>query len=320
MKRKVIDMHGDLFSHFTVAGLKGEEQIFKKHHLENFRKGSVYLSVFNVWIDDEREGINERAMQILSYGAKEIINNQDILNPVYRYDDIQDNDKVNFIIGLEGIDYLKNAEEIYALYQYGVRLISLTWNHSNNFAASITDANDFGLTDEGRKAIKIMNDLGIIIDISHLSDNSALEILEISTKPVIASHSNVRNIANHKRNLSDELIKKVAASGGIIGMNAYPAFIADNQDEKNIKGLVKHIDYLKELVGIEHLAFGFDFMDYLSDDATAFLEEAPYAKDLQNHKDIGSLINELIEQGYSEDEVDKITNANALRIIKEIIK
>ncbi|MDF9866952.1 membrane dipeptidase [Bacilli bacterium PM5-3] len=321
MEYKVIDLHGDLFSHFNGKGLEGEEGIFKKYHLDNFKKGNVYFSVFNIWLDDENKPKRQLAEEIITNGAKEILNNQDIFNQVRNYDDINENGKINFFVGLEGLDYLSSADELYPLYMYGARLAGLTWNHSNKFASSITDANDQGLSDEGRKAIKIMNELGMIVDISHLSDKAALEILDISNAPVIASHSNVRNLSPHHRNVTDEMIKKIAGTGGVIGMNAYPAFVSENPTEKNVEGLIKHIDYIKELVGIDYIAFGFDFMDYLSDDATgSFIEGSPFMEDLKNHSYIMNLVHALENHGYSVAEINKITHENALRVIKTVLK
>ncbi|MEG0283945.1 MAG: membrane dipeptidase [Erysipelotrichales bacterium] len=318
MKDFVVDLHGDLFSHFKKDGLDGGTNTFKTYHLDNFKEGNVGLSLFNIWIEDFENAKNE-FKDIIRYGSKEIVNNRDVLNQVNKYDDIVDN-KINYIIGAEGLDFMEEVEDIYSLYQYGVRLVSLTWNNTNKYCSSITNDVDCGLSDKGRQVIEIMKILNMIIDISHLSNKAALEILEDSSYPIIASHSNVRNLASHKRNLSDELIKKVAATNGVIGMNSFPLFISDNEEKKNVQGLVEHINYIKDLVGIEYVAFGFDFMDYLDDEATSFIEGSSYTDDLKNHSMINNLIVELEKQGYTNEEIQMIKQDNALRVIKDIIK
>ncbi len=318
---KIFDGHGDLFADFTVEQKKGSLDVFNKKHLDNFRIGNVNFAVFNVWIDDETVSNVQRAIDLLSYGIKEIYECEN-LKLVTKYQDFDFNDsRVQFIIGLEGIDYLNDPVHIYALYQYGVRLIGLTWNHTNEFATSVTDSNDNGLSEKGIEAVRIMEKLGIVIDISHLSDKSASMVLDIAKGPVIASHSNVRNICGHKRNLSDELIKRVAASGGVIGMNSYPVFVSDNEDEKTIAGLIKHVDYIRDLVGIDYISFGFDFMDYLGDDALgSFIEGSPFMKDLKNQGDVMKLVNGLIDAGYSASDIEKITHKNMFRVLENVMK
>lgn len=319
----VIDLHGDLYSHFTRARMNNEVDIFKRYHLKNFEKGNVKFGIFNIWIDDETIDSKTRIVDILTYASQEVLENKEILNQVYSKDDFNKLEpaKVNFMIGLEGLDYLDNANQIYLMYALGARLISLTWNNNNIFASSCTSQVDSGLTLEGFKAVEIMNDLGIIIDISHLSDKSSFDLIQSSRYPVIASHSNVRSICDKPRNLSDELIIAIAKSGGVIGMNAYPNFVSNDSSLADNDYLISHILHIKHLVGIDYIALGFDFMDYLADDAlTSFIEGSPYMGDLKNHADIQTLINRLFEVGFTEMEVKKIAYKNAARVINAVLK
>lgn len=316
---KVFDCHGDLFAHFTYKQQEGETNVFKKYHLDNFKKGNINFGVFNIWIDYEAIPCKQRAKEIMSYGIKEVFESDEI-EMIYKYDQFDMNsDKVQFILGLEGIDYLDNAEEIYMMYQYGARLISLTWNHNNKFATCIKGEVDNGLTDEGKKAIKIMDELGIVIDISHLSDKSAREILELSKNPVIASHSNSRTVCNHPRNLPNDIIKLIAKSGGVIGMNSYVEVVGEVKEDWNIQQLVKHVDYIKNLVGIDHIALGFDFMDYLVGSPSEFITDVEFMDDLKNQSDVQLLVKELFNSGYTDEEVEKICYKNMFRVLEQII-
>ncbi len=314
---KVYDLHGDLFYHFTDLQKQGESEVFKKYHLDNFAKGNVELSVFNIWIDDE-VNTKEKFIDSLVYGSKELLNSE-YLNKVLKLGDI-DSDKINYIIGLEGVDYLSSADELYFLYEYGVRLIGLTWNYNNAFAHAQSKNPKLGLTSEGIRLIKLMNELGMIIDVSHLSDKSLSDILEISSSPVIASHSNCRTLCGSKRNLTDEQIIAIAKTSGVIGMNSYPSFVDEDKDKQTLDRLVDHIDHIVSLVGVEYVALGFDFLDYLTDtSATDVLTGIPYLNGLKNHSEIGNLIDKLYERNYSKEQIEKITHKNALRVFKEVL-
>ncbi len=318
---KVFDCHSDLFTHFTVRRKLGETDVFKKYHLHNFNKGSVKFGVFNVWIDDESMCPRKRFDEIMAYGLKEVYDSN-YLKMIYKYDDFNINsDSVQFILGLEGIDYLESPKELYTMYQLGVRLVSLTWNNNNRFATSITSKIDNGLTNEGKEAISIMNDLGIVVDVSHLSDKSAKEIIQLSKSPVIASHSNARIICNHPRNLSTELIKMIAASNGVIGINSYTEMVSTNKSEQNLDTLINHIDYIRDLVGIDYIALGFDFMDYLIEDSPSqFLNDITFMKDLKNQSDVQMLVEKLKNGGYNKEEIEKICYKNILRVLKHVLK
>lgn len=315
---KVIDLHCDMLTHLGSERLKQKQNIFKNKHLNNFKQGEIYLSVFNLWLDEHTTDYESQAKLLVENALLELNDNLDCLNKVENANQIVEN-KINYILGIEGLDFLNCAIDLIDYYQQGFRLVSLTWNNDNKYAASIKTKNDYGLTKEGVKLVKMMNELNMIIDISHASDKSAKQILQLSTKPVIASHSNVQQIASHPRNLNDELIRMIAKSNGVIGLNAYPAFIAEQDKDKNLPYLLKHIAYLKQLVGIEYIALGFDFMDFLSDESLEFLEAKPYLDNFKNQSYLNLLLEELKKANYSQFEIDQITHLNALRVFKEIL-
>lgn len=315
---KIFDAHGDLFAHFTYKQQSGETNVFKNYHLDNFEKGEVNFGVFNVWIDNESSSNKQRAKEVLSFGMKEVLESNDI-KMIYNFDEFDLESKtIQFILGLEGIDYLDNAEELYMMYQLGTRLISLTWNNNNNFATSIASEVDNGLSEEGIKAVKIMDELGIVIDISHLSDKSAREILNISKNPIIASHSNARAICNHGRNLPDDIIIAIAKSGGVVGINSFFKFVSTKSSEWNVENLITHIDYIKDLVGIDYIALGFDFLDYLDEVSDDNINPI-YIEGLKNHSDAQGIVKALINRGYSEEEVEKICYKNIFRVLEQVL-
>lgn len=320
MNNYFIDLHCDLCSHFDQKIKNKEYDIFRKYNLDNFIKGNVLLSVANIWIDEQLyPNTKTQAIDIMINSAKEYYENKDILNIVLDYKDIVYDKRINLLIGLEGLNYLEKATDIYFMYQYGARLASITWNNSNIFAASITDSNDFGLTNEGVKLVKLMNQLKMIIDISHLSDKASLKVLEISNQPVIASHSNSRVVCNHKRNITDEIALKIKATNGVIGLNSYPGFVSEEDHKKNIDGLLDHLDYFKKLVGIDYISFGFDFMDFLNDDGYGYEIGSSYLNDLKNQSKLNDLVLAMEKRGYTKEEINKVSYLNALRVFKEIL-
>lgn len=316
-KIPIFDMHCDLLTHFALKGCIEKGPIFEKYHKENFDRGNIKYTLLNCWIDSDKISKKDRFNEIMMYSMKELYNNEYIQIVRNSSDLFSKTNKVKGILGLEGLDYLNNSIEMYTMFQLGVRLVSFTWNHDNDFAFSHKSQGK--LTSEGRKLVKICNELGIVIDISHLNDESALEILQLSNKPVVASHSNVRKIMNVSRNVSDEIIDMIAKSNGVIGMNASTDFIRSEPNMQDINLLVKHIDYIKNRVGIEYIALGFDFMDFLVG-TNINISDDEFLDGLGNHGQVQNLLDALKMHGYSKDDIEKIAYKNALRVFNDTLK
>ena len=178
--------------------------------------------------------------------------------------------------------------------------------NDNGIPDFITPNTMDGLTAFGFEMIKKMNELGIIIDVSHLSDKGFWDCINTSTKPIVASHSNARGVCNHVRNLTDDMIIALNKNGGVMGMNYCAAFLADDEEEgKNtVKKTVEHIKYIKNLVGVDVIALGSDF-----DGIDPNIE-------LSNASMMEKMITALKEEGFTEVEINKITHENILRVIK----
>lgn len=270
----VFDAHSDIWSDVTVRSLRGETDIFRKYHYERLRKGNVEGSVFVMWIDPpyDKEP-DKRLLEIMEAVRKEISNSQDILRIVHDVEEMQEARKQNIFyafIGCEGISGIgEDIERIDELFAFGVRHISLTWNEQNAFAGGARADVDSGLTDLGLKALRKIQQMPILFDVSHLNDKSFWDVMKNTGGPVVATHSNSRRLCNVPRNLTDEMIKELAKTGGMIGVNAYPDFIASDRKERNVDMLVEHIGHIADIVGIEHVGFGFDFCEFLEEDAAA---------------------------------------------------
>lgn len=198
-------------------------------------------------------------------------------------------------------------------YEMGFRLISLTWNHENCFGAPNSDdpaIMNKGLTDFGKEAVVRMNELGMLVDVSHLSDGGFWDVAKLSTKPFVASHSNCRALSPHRRNLTDEMVRALAEKGGVAGINYGPEFLnADiTRKESTVKLMSAHIQRMKQLGGIDCIALGSDF-----DGIHGELQVSGSDK-------VGLLFDQLHWDGFTDDEIEKIAWKNAARVIGDSMR
>lgn len=225
--------------------------------------------------------------------------------------------RISAVLSIEGAYSLEPENGLELLEQYydlGVRSIALTWNYSNALGEgagrSYMDGtqSDGGLTEFGKQVVKRMNDLGIIIDVSHLSEQTFWDVLNASDLPVIASHSAAYGLRNHVRNLKDEQMIALAKAGGVIHAVFYPGFLAYDADTVTVKTLVDHIDYMVNLVGVEHVGLGSDF------------DGASMPHDLRNASMLPNIERELSARGYSKAEVEMIFGKNTMRVMGKVWK
>ncbi len=190
----------------------------------------------------------------------------------------------------------------------GVRAITICHNGNNNICDSSRDPNGpehNGLSDFGRKVIKEMNRLGIIIDVSHSSVKTLLDVIEVSERPIMASHSGVYAIQSHSRNLRDNEIIAIASAGGLIQVATLPLFLSNlPKNSITVKHIADHIDYVKNLVGIDHVGLGTDF------------DGGGGVADMNSVSKIQNLTIELLRRGYSEEDLGKFWGGNFINFLK----
>lgn len=198
------------------------------------------------------------------------------------------------------------------LYKKGIRLVTLTWNFENAIGYPNSKQARYmnrGLKPFGIEAIKEMNRKGMIIDVSHLSDGGFYDVLNFSQYPVMASHSNVRSLSPHPRNMTDDMIKLLAHKEGVMGLNFYPRFLSKdlNYPDSQIDLMIDHLNYVKKLVGSDTLALGTDFEGF----------SGPMEIDSTDKLDI--LFKRLEQEGWTTDEIEKFAYRNAMRVIKAVL-
>ena len=248
-------------------------------------------------------------------------NNSDIFNITSTFGEIERavlDWKIAAVPSIEGAYSLDKNNAIELLRQYydlGIKAIGFTWNYSNalgegaykSFADATGTRSPEGLTKLGVEVVKEMNKLGMIIDVSHLSEDSFWDVIEATKSPIIASHSGVYNIKNHVRNLNDNQLKALGENGGVIGVVLFPDFLGD-PDNVYIKDYVDHIDYIVKLIGIDHVGIGSDF------------DGASMPKDMKDSSELYKITEELVKRGYKKEDIKKILGKNTLRVIKEVEK
>lgn len=202
-----------------------------------------------------------------------------------------------------------SLEALRCLYKLGVRAMTLTWSNRNDIADGINEeATGSGLTLFGKQVVAEMNRLGMLVDVSHISTAGFWSVIETSTKPIIATHSNAKSLCSHPRNLNDEQIKALAQNGGLAGITFAGQFLEEDWRNACIESVYKHIDYMLNLIGNDdHIGFGSDF-DGIS--------HPPY--NIQGVQDYKPLI-DYLSKYYSDETINKITHQNVINLLQKVL-
>lgn len=311
----IFDAHADILTDMYISHKKGLIDSFKERHLDLYKKGGITHSIFVNWTYPKTDDPN-MFEDIFEEGIKELKHNPDIFHIVKEYDDLENatnENKIGVIIGMEGVMQLRDIKHLEELYDKGVRHASLTWNEVNKYAAGL-DGEAEGLTELGKELVHKMESLGMIIDLAHSNSITFDDILENTTKPIIISHGNTKAICNHRRNYTDEQLKKIRDRNGVIGICGIGAFISDQETKSSVAMMAKHIDYAVKLIGVNHVGLGLDICYYLGDG-----KEDNGVKGFKTIADTSNLTKELVKLGYTKDEINKIYYENFARVVKEIL-
>ncbi|MCI9131370.1 dipeptidase [Thomasclavelia cocleata] len=322
---KVVDMHCDTILRLYDEGgdlLENEFNI----DLRKMVKGDYLLQNFAMFVNlGEKDDPLTKAQRLIDLYYQEIEKNKDLIKPIFSYQDIEDNQRDGLMSAMltleEGAVINNDLAILRNYYRLGVRMITLTWNYPNGIGypnlISTKEYKDLyhintqdGLTDFGIEYVREMERLGIIIDVSHLGDAGFYDVLKYTTKPFVASHSNARSVCRVARNMSDDMIKLLAKRNGVMGINFCGDFLkASNTGgvRSCIEDMVKHILYIRDLVGIDYVGLGSDF-DGISQDL-----------ELKDASMMPMLKDALFEAGLKEEEIEKVFYKNVLRLYQTIL-
>lgn len=309
----IVDAHCDTIT--TIMETNEQLRENKGHiDLKRLKKYDSFVQFFAAYISPKhaKMGALCRAIDIIDRLYTEIEINKNDIMLCRNYNDIMQatqNKKVAAVLTIEGGDALEGSlSALRILYELGVRAITLTWNFRNQIADGVADASTGGgLTPFGKEVVREMNRLGMMVDVSHISEAGFWDVIQTTSAPIIASHSNAKKICNHRRNLTDEQLLALKKNGGVTGINLCPDFISSN-GKSTMKQVLNHIEYIVALTGEDTLGLGADYDG---------IDETP--QDLEGVQCIKDLLNELLKLNYSEALVNKIAGNNFLRVIKGIL-
>ena len=244
--------------------------------------------------------------------------------------------RLAWVPSIEGAAPIENElDRIDILYGLGVRLLGITYSESNALGSGLKEARDGGLTAFGRRAVERMNKLGMAIDCSHTGSLTTLDVIEHSTKPIFLTHVGARALSDSKRLTPDDVLKACADKGGVIGIEAAPhTTITHKNPAHNLESYMEHFEYIKDLVGIDHVAFGPDtlygdhvglhrhFASQLSTKGTPARQEFPevdYVQGLENPTEAShNILRWLVKHDYSTEDIQKVVGKNILRVLHEV--
>ena len=335
MMRKLIDMHCDTISMLLRGG--AAETIVENHlsvDMEGMKRAETMIQFFACFADG-REYVDGKALRVgghrqispdawdRAYGAVldmiELIHkeeNEELLL-ARSYEEIQENSRQGRISAIatveEGGVLNGRPERLEELYQRGIRLMTLTWNYEN--CLGYPNSKDSAVMNRGLKSFGIetverMNELGMIVDVSHLSDGGFWDCIRYGRFPIVASHSNARALCGVPRNLTDEMLKALAEKGGAAGLNFYPVFLREEESEVTVQDIACHAAYMIDVAGEDVPAIGTDFDGFECKRVTGYVS---------GPGEMDRVWEAMKKQGITERQLDKIWSGNALRVLRTVL-
>ena len=258
------------------------------------------------------------ALQMVDAFYTSVEENKDKFVQVRNYEEIvraKEEGKVGGLLSIEGAEPLMGDLGLLRVFhKLGVRMLSFTWNWRTEFADGLSASRTGGrLTPKGVEAMEEMRRLGVVLDVSHITDACFWDVVENTKVPFIASHSNCRDLCDTPRNLTDDMLRALAEKGGVTGMNYLPSFIVPRKEISAgrvvmIEDLVDHIDHIAKVVGPDHVGLGSDF-----DGGGGF-------PGLDDTSKVPNITRVLVKRGYSDEDVKKILGGNHLRVFKKVTR
>ncbi len=313
----IIDLHCD-----TVLNCLRDSAYFLLDNpghinLQKMKKGGALAQFFAIFIS-RREMETMSPYEIFSKAHdvydQQLKANTDLILPATCVEDVLENKaqgKISAILAIEdGVAAEGKMERLVEFFNKGVRLVTLTWNFENEIGFpcnSEAEAHKLGLKPFGFEVVEKMNELGMLIDVSHLSEGGFYDVARHSKKPFVASHSCARALCDHRRNLTDDQLRVLGEKGGVVGVNFYSTFLKDGSESTFIDDIVAHTVYMAGKAGVESIGFGSDF-----DGIDCELD----MKDYEGYP----LLLDALHKHFTASEMDKICNGNVMRLMAETLK
>lgn len=312
---KIVDAHCDTVGFFTEnSGYDFFARNDSRHiDLPRLKESGIILQFFALYIKDEYKPVGSLAycLRLLDSYYETMKRFPGELRTVYSKTDLIDalnRSKPAALLSVEGGEALEGELAVLRiLFQLGIRALGLTWNQKNQLATGIGEKDPYsGLSSFGRQVIREMNRLGMLVDLAHINRQGFFEALETSSAPVVVTHANTRALCDHPRNFSDEQLRALSQTGGVIGMSCCPDFV--DAQNPSLDKLVDHFVHAAEVAGIDHLGIGADY-----DGIEQVIEG------LEDVTGLPRLAGALAERGFNREEIDKITHKNFIRVLGKVL-
>ena len=313
------------FTGYAGMARSGLDAVF-----DNLMDGTATITSKAGWKWDDI--IYDLGMRLSDIAHQDFIVRGETLDDIRR---AKENGQIAFIASLEAATAIENeVDRLDILYGLGIRQSGIAYSEANTLGSGLKEARDGGLTEFGRQAVRRMNKLGIAIDVSHSGDQTCLDTIEVSDKPIFITHAGARGLWDTKRMKPDSVLKAMAAKGGVIGIEAAPhTTLTKKHPKHSIESFMEHFEYCADLIGIDHVAFGPDtlFGDHVglhhyfakqlsiksAHGAQAF-EEVEFVDGIENPAEaFPNIVRWLVKHDYSDGDVAKVIGGNVMRVLEE---
>ncbi|MEU1147588.1 dipeptidase [Streptomyces sp. NPDC005863] len=325
----VADAHNDLLMAVAARPPARWASFFRERWLPQLREGGIDIQVLPVFIDDQYrpEGALRQTLRMIECAHVLAEGNADhvaLCRSGGEIDAALAAGRIALVLALEsapGVD--ANVELFSTLFRLGVRIASIAhWGRTPLADGSREDATGSRLTAPGVRALQEMERLGMLFDVSHLGASGVAHVLEIATRPLLATHSCARALRDHHRNLTDEQLRGVAATGGVICVNFIPDFLTDTQEKVSVERIVDHVQHIASVAGIDHVGIGADFIQEVMVDLTPPCCESLDDEDplfdfpgLEGPAGMPLVTAALLDRGLAEEDVVKVLGGNLRRLL-----
>jgi membrane dipeptidase len=326
----IVEGHRDLFEMVRLMDAGQKHPLFNVTY-PRLKRANISTTFYSICGDSVTHSRGTRqflksALENIDMLREEIEVSKGKMKMILYGDDLPDApspDILNIVMSFEGGRPLEGRiENLRNFYRLGLRSMQITWNLRNELADGVKEERTGGgLTHFGEAVVREMDRLGMLIDLAHISRPGWFDVLEVAAGPVCCTHSNCKKIYHHFRTIDDEQIKALAQTGGVLGVNAIATMVAK---DPTLDKLVDHISHIADLVGIDHVGLGLDFV---KDDGPLYLEDEIFGvgenrliPDFENEDDFPNITECLVRRGYGDEDIAKVLGGNFLRLLKAVLK
>ncbi len=324
----VFDGHSDLLYDVTRRRLQGETHVLERYHLDRLRRGGIEGMVLAFWYgagphnetfwkdisDADTPAVRLERMMLCAWDEFAECPWLAVVRTREEAEAARTAGKIYAFLCIEGMEALgPEAEQaIDSLAAQGVRLGMLTWNEENRLASGAAQDPGKGLTSLGRRVVQRMEARGILPDVSHLNDGGFWDLIGMARGPVIASHSNCRALCGVPRNLTDEQLRAIRDTGGVVGLNVHHAFVHRDPARQTAEMLARHAAHMVEVMGVRHVACGFDFCEFMGPGNDG-------AQGLEDCSGVPGFFRCLEQMGMSSRDQEMIARENFLQLLSSFL-